>query len=90
MTLPSTTRTATATPAIPQPRSPQPDTTEAPNRQAQPEQAQPVVPEQRGGEFPWPEPWRHSRAARPRSEFWSVETASWHSRGPYPDRSSSR
>jgi hypothetical protein len=93
MTLPSTTRTATATPAIPQPRSPHPDTTEAPTRQAQPaqpEQAQPVVPEPRGGEFPWPEPWRHSRAARPRSEFWNVETASWHSRGPYPDRSSSR
>lgn len=37
------------------------------------------------GEFPWPEPWHFSRAARPRSEFWDVTTASWHSRGPYPE-----
>jgi hypothetical protein len=35
-----------------------------------------------GGEFPWPEPWHYSRGARPRSEFWDVATASWHSRGP--------
>jgi hypothetical protein len=82
MTLPSTT-----VPAIPRPRSPQPDATEAPAPRTQPDQAQPAVPEPRGGEFPWPEPWRFSRAARPRSEFWDVETASWHSRGPYPDRS---
>ncbi len=34
--------------------------------------------------FPWPEPWRSSRAARPRTEFWDVETASWRSRGPVP------
>ena len=32
--------------------------------------------------FPWPEPWRSSRAARPRNEYWDVETASWRSRGP--------
>jgi hypothetical protein len=82
MTIPSTT-----VPAIPRPRGPQPDATEAPAPRPQPEQAQPAVPEPRGGEFPWPEPWRHSRGARPRSEFWDVETASWHSRGPYPDRS---
>jgi hypothetical protein len=37
-----------------------------------------------GGKLPWPEPWRHSRAERPRSEFWDVRTASWHSAGPYP------
>jgi hypothetical protein len=36
------------------------------------------------GEFPWPEPWRSSRGARPRSEYWDVETAGWHSRGPIP------
>jgi len=36
------------------------------------------------GEFPWPEPWRRSRGARPRSEFWDVRTASWRSRGPVP------
>jgi hypothetical protein len=36
------------------------------------------------GSFPWPEPWRHSRGARPRSEYWDVATASWHSRGVVP------
>ena len=85
---------STTSPAIPRPRSPQrspqPDATEAPAPRTGSEQAQPVVPEPRGGEFPWPEPWRYSRAARPRSEFWDVETAGWHSRGPYPDRSSDR
>jgi hypothetical protein len=34
--------------------------------------------------YPWPEPWHFSRAARPRTEFWDVETASWRSRGPVP------
>ena len=33
-------------------------------------------------QYPWPEPWHFSRAARPRTEFWDVETASWRSRGP--------
>jgi hypothetical protein len=56
----------TTTPAIPQPRT-------APH--ATPERAP-------AGEFPWPEPWHYSRGARPRSEFWDVATASWHSRGP--------
>jgi len=32
--------------------------------------------------YPWPEPWHYSRAARPRTEFWDVATASWRSRGP--------
>ncbi len=36
------------------------------------------------GEFPWPEPWRSSRGTHPRSEYWDVETATWHSRGPIP------
>ena len=88
MSLPSTTGPSIATSAIPRPRSPQPDvTTEAPAPRTEPA---PALPEPRTGEVPWPEPWRHSRAARPRSEFWDVETASWHSRGPYPDRSASR
>lgn len=38
------------------------------------------------GEFPWPGPWRSSRGARPRSEYWDVATASWHSRGPVAPR----
>jgi len=59
-------------PAIPRPRTPQDDG--------------PVVLREAAtvGEYPWPEPWRYSRAARPRSEFWDVTTASRHSRGPYP------
>ncbi|MGZ4506999.1 MAG: hypothetical protein ACXVX8_15075 [Blastococcus sp.] len=42
-----------------------------------PASARPPIPQ-----YPWPKP--YSRAARPRSEFWDVKTASWHSRGPYP------
>ena len=54
---------------VPAPRTPADDAVE-------PEQGAPV------GEFPWPEPWHYSRGARPRSEYWDVATASWHSRGP--------
>jgi hypothetical protein len=39
--------------------------------------------------YPWPEPWRYSRAARPRTEFWDVKTASWRSRGPVSGTSGS-
>lgn len=65
----------TAQLTIPRPRAPQDDAVEpAP-------EAPPV------GEFPWPEPWRLSRGARPRSEYWDVASASWHSRGPvFPPR----
>jgi hypothetical protein len=82
---------STAAPTIPRPRHPQPDTTGTTGTtvpQEQPDPAQPDVPELPVAEYPWPEPWRYSRGARPRSEFWDVATASWHSRGPYPDRSS--
>jgi hypothetical protein len=41
-------------------------------------------PELPAPKYPWPEPWGSYRGARPRSEFWDVATASWHSRGPYP------
>jgi hypothetical protein len=62
------TRVAHTTRAIPRPRSSQ-------------ENGAAPLPAPR---YPWPAPWRYSRAARPRSEFWDVTTASWHSRGPYP------
>jgi hypothetical protein len=39
-------------------------------------------PQLEAAHFPWPEPWHFSRGARPRSEFWDVNTASWRSRGP--------
>jgi hypothetical protein len=42
----------------------------------------PQLPEPR---YPWPEPWGSYRGARPRSEYWDVATASWRSRGPYPE-----
>jgi hypothetical protein len=74
-----------AVPTIPAPRQPEPEP--VPEIVAAPE-ATAAVPTQAVGEYPWPEPWHHSRGARPRSEFWDVATASWHSRGPYPDRSS--
>lgn len=77
---------STTAPSIPRPRAPRPDTTAATAPQERPDRDQPVVPEPPAAEFPWPEPWHHSRAARPRSEFWDVATASWHSRGPYPER----
>ena len=72
-------------PAIPGPRQPEPEI--VPTMVALPERTAPV-PAQAVGAYPWPEPWRYSLGARPRSEFWDVATASWHSRGPYPDRSS--
>jgi hypothetical protein len=78
---------STTTPAIPRPRGPQPDVTGTPAPQEQPAVDEPAVPQPRGGEFPWPEPWHFSRGARPRSEYWDVASASWHSRGLYPDRS---
>jgi hypothetical protein len=75
------TRETVAAPTIPGPRRPEPEI--VPTMTAVPERTTPAT-----GEYPWPEPWHHSRAARPRSEFWDVATASWHSRGAYPDRSS--
>jgi hypothetical protein len=69
------TRTA-RTAAIPRPRAAQDDAT-----------SEQSTPRATVGEFPWPEPWHFSRGARPRSEYWDVATASWHSRGPiFPPR----
>jgi hypothetical protein len=65
----------TRTVAIPRPRAAQDDAQDDAHDDA------PV------GEFPWPEPWRSCRGARPRSEYWDAATASWHSRGPvFPPR----
>jgi hypothetical protein len=69
--------TTLATQAIPRPRAAQDDA-------VSPEASTPGAP---AGEFPWPEPWHHSRGARPRSEYWDAATASWRSRGPiFPPR----
>jgi hypothetical protein len=77
----SETRDAQTTRAIPRPRSAEEDgaatSPVAPGTASEP--ALPVP------QYPWPAPWRYSRAARSRSEFWDVETAGWHSRGPYPE-----
>ena len=69
---------------IPMPRRPEDDTVDTvvlEPVERQPEQEQPKLPEPR---YPWPEPWGSARGARPRSEYWDVATASWHSRGPDP------
>jgi hypothetical protein len=74
------TRTARTT-AIPRPRDARDDVVD------QEAAAEPTTPQPSVGEFPWPEPWHVSRAARPRSEYWDAATASWHSRGPvFPPR----
>ncbi|MCW2700341.1 MAG: hypothetical protein JWQ45_1876 [Blastococcus sp.] len=67
-------RDTTGTDALPRPRAAADDA--AASDGAAPE-AVAVAPH-----FPWPEPWHFSRAARPRTEFWDVRTASWRSRGP--------
>jgi hypothetical protein len=67
----SEVQTETIAPSIPRPRSAEPDVVDPP------------APEQRpAATYPWPEPWRSARGSRPRSEYWDVATASWHSRGP--------
>jgi hypothetical protein len=72
----STRTPATTAPPIPRPRAAEPDLP----RTVEPTTA--AVPELPPAQFPWPEPWRFSAGARPRTEFWDVATASWHSRGP--------
>jgi hypothetical protein len=67
----SDVRDTTSTVALPRPRV-------APDETATAEAA----PRPEAPHYPWPEPWRFSRAARPRTEFWDVATASWRSRGP--------
>jgi hypothetical protein len=80
MTVPEV-RDALSAPAIPRPRSAEP----APAPVAPSEiPVAPPVPTLPAARYPWPEPWGSFRGARPRTEFWDVETASWHSRGPLP------
>ena len=72
----SPTRTATTTPAIPRPR------TGGRGLPSVAEVAADSTPELPAAQYPWPEPWRSARGARPRTEFWDAATASWMSRGP--------
>ena len=66
-------RTRTSAPPIPRPRT----------AEAEADAVDPApVPERPAATYPWPEPWRSARGARPRTEYWDVATASWHSRGP--------
>jgi hypothetical protein len=71
----SATRTATTAPPIPRPRDAEPDLPPA-------GQVTATAPELPPAQFPWPEPWRSSLGARPRTEYWDVTTAGWHSCGP--------
>jgi hypothetical protein len=75
------TRATVETPTIPRPRQAEPDV--VPTMVNLPDAVE-TPPTPSVGEFPWPEPWHFSRGTRPRSEYWDVATASWHSRGPYP------
>ena len=76
MTVLTSSPTTTA-PPIPRPREAEPDLPRVTETATTPE----LPPAQ----FPWPEPWRFSAGARPRTEYWDVATASWHSRGPRRD-----
>jgi hypothetical protein len=77
MTVPQV-RDALSAPSIPRPRSAEPAPVAPPELPVAPSPA-PALPAAR---YPWPEPWGSFRGARPRTEYWDVETASWHSRGP--------
>ena len=63
--------TSTRTTVIPSPRRPADD--EIPEAQRH---------ELPAARYPWPEPWRSYRGARPRTEFWDDATGTWLSRGP--------
>jgi len=84
MTL-SDTRAAVET-AIPRPREAEQARVPAPATQPAVAESTPATPV---AAYPWPEPWRYSRGARPRSEFWDVATASWRSSGPHPEQRTS-
>ncbi len=74
----SPTRPVTSAPAIPRQRDAEPELPPVG------EVATAPVPELPAAQYPWPEPWRSARGARPRTEYWDVATASWRSRGPSP------
>jgi hypothetical protein len=75
MTVPEA-RTAITAPPIPRPRDAEPELQPVAGTATRP------VPELPAAHYPWPEPWRSGRGARPRSEFWHAESGIWHSRGP--------
>jgi hypothetical protein len=79
----TTTGGAVRRATIPSPRPAGDDTIVREPVERRPE-AEPELPELPEPRYPWPEPWGSFRGARPRSEYWDVATASWHSRGPYP------
>ena len=74
----SLTRSATTTPAIPRPGTAEPELPPATEVATDP------LPELPAAQYPWPEPWRSARGARPQTELWDVATASWRFSGPSP------
>jgi hypothetical protein len=82
MSTPTTTGGAVRRGTIPTPRRPADDTVDT--VVLEPVERQPEPPQLPEPRYPWPEPWGSARGARPRSEYWDVATASWHSRGPNP------
>jgi hypothetical protein len=83
MSATSTTGGAVRRATIPVPR-PAPDDERAETVVLEPVTAEPPQPELPEPRYPWVEPWGSYRGARPRSEYWDVATATWRSRGPYP------
>ncbi len=76
----SEARTAITAPPIPRQRDAEPDL--LPAGDIGTDIGSQPVPELPPAHYPWPEPWRSARGARPRSEFWHAESSSWRSRGP--------
>ena len=74
-------RDAVSAPPIPRPRTAEQNAPIAPEAVPPLEDTVPQLP---AAHYPWPEPWRSFRGSQPRTEFWDVATASWHSRGPFP------
>lgn len=83
----SEVRNPISAPPIPRPRSGEPSAIE-PRTVAATPAAVPTAPDPAAplpaARYPWPEPWGSLSGARPRTEYWDVITASWHSRGPRP------
>ena len=72
-------RPALSSPPVPRPRPAEQD--DAVEHVPADEAMETGTSARRPAQLPWPEPWRSSDGARPRTDYWDVTTASWQSRG---------
>ncbi len=77
-------RTSVSNPSIPRPRTGGHAPVAPSEPIPTPDVPKEMTPDPLAARYPWPEPWRSAGGARPRTEYWDVETASWRSRGPLP------